>query len=213
VIPNQKMAGREVPEAVIENKKSGRNVARRTRSRPSFSKSSPQPSRDRITPERRSYNMSRIRGKNTAPEIIVRRLLHKMGYRFRLHPKIPVPREGQHVADPKQNQGRRHAIPPNKYFFIRPDLVLPKYKIAIFVHGCFWHRHRNCKNCTTPTHRQEFWLTKLNGNATRDKLHQRALRQLGWRVLIVWECETKKLAKLETRIKSKNWWSETPSSR
>ena len=107
--------------------------------------------------------MSRIRGKNTAPEKIVRSLLHRLGYRFRLHVKTL----------------------PGK-----PDIVLPKYKTVIFVHGCFWHRHKGCKNCTTPTNRQEFWLTKLNGNAVRDKLHQRALRKLGWRVIAIWECET-----------------------
>src|SRR5438128_11204664 len=84
--------------------------------------------RDRLTKARRSWNMSRIGGKDTAPEKIVRSLLHRMGYRFRLHGKI---------------------LPG------RPDLVLAKYKTVIFVHGCFWHRHRGCKNCTTPTNRRE----------------------------------------------------------
>src|SRR5437588_4872801 len=87
---------------------------------------------DRLTKERRSWNMSRIRGKNTNPEKIVRSLLHRMGYRFRLH-------------------GRR--LPG------RPDIVLPKYRTVIFVHGCFWHRHKGCKNCTTPTRRREWWVT------------------------------------------------------
>ena len=118
--------------------------------------------RDRLTPERRSWNMSRIRGKNTSPELIVRRLLHRMGYRFRLHVKTL----------------------PGK-----PDIVLPKYKTVIFVHGCFWHRHKGCKNCTTPTNRREFWLEKLNGNALRDKVHQRALRKIGWKSITVWECQ------------------------
>jgi DNA mismatch endonuclease (patch repair protein) len=86
-----------------------------------------------------------------------------MGYRFRLH-------------------GRK--LPG------RPDIVLPKYKTVVFVHGCFWHRHRGCKNCTTPTHRRAWWLRKLEGNASRDKLHGHALRKLGWRVIVVWECET-----------------------
>jgi DNA mismatch endonuclease (patch repair protein) len=76
--------------------------------------------------------------------------------------------------------------------FITPDIVLSKHKIAIFVHGCFWHRHRGCRNCTTPTHRREWWLAKLNGNAARDKLHQRALRKLGWHPMVIWECETEK---------------------
>jgi DNA mismatch endonuclease (patch repair protein) len=192
---------------VIRNQKTGLSIAEKTRSRPGFSKSPAQPSRDHLTPTRRSWNMSRIRGKNTAPELIVRRLLHKMGYRFRLNIKIPIQLRTQ------ENRKRNSSIPAFLIKYVRPDLVLPKYKTAIFVHGCFWHRHRGCRNCTTPTHRQEFWLTKLNGNATRDKLHQRALRQLGWRVLVIWECETKKLAKLETRIKSKNWRGKTPSSR
>jgi len=70
------------------------------------------------------------------------------------------------------------------------DMLLPKYKTVIFVHGCFWHRHRGCKNCTTPTHRREWWLAKLEGNATRDKVHQAALKKLGWRSIVVWECQT-----------------------
>lgn len=120
-------------------------------------------SRDRLSEERRSWNMSRIRGKDTTPEKAVRSLLHRLGYRFRLHVRnLPG----------------------------CPDIVLPKYKTVIFVHGCFWHRHRGCKNCTTPTNRREFWVNKLEGNAARDKKHQRALRKLGWKVLIVWECET-----------------------
>jgi DNA mismatch endonuclease (patch repair protein) len=78
-----------------------------------------------------------------------------------------------------------------------PDLLLPKHRLAIFVHGCFWHRHPGCKNCTTPTRRRNWWLAKLNGNAARDQLQQRALRKLGWRTLVVWECETEKLEKLD----------------
>jgi DNA mismatch endonuclease (patch repair protein) len=109
--------------------------------------------------------MSRIKGKDTRPEKIVRSLLHRMGYRFRLHGK---------------------GLPG------RPDIVLPKHKTVIFVHGCFWHRHRGCKNCTTPTNRRTWWLTKLNGNARRDKLHQCALRKLGWHSITVWECETER---------------------
>src|ERR1043166_691429 len=94
--------------------------------------------KDRLTKERRSWNMSRIRGKDTTPEKIVRSLLHKMGYRFRLYvKKLPG----------------------------KPDIVLAKHKTAIFVHGCFWHRHKGCRNCTTPTNRHEWWLAKLNGNA------------------------------------------------
>ena len=77
------------------------------------------------------------------------------------------------------------------------DILLPKYKTAIFVHGCFWHRHKGCKNCTTPTNRREWWLAKLEGNAARDKLHEAALRKLGWRSFVVWECQTEKLKSLE----------------
>ena len=84
-----------------------------------------------------------------------------------------------------------------KVFFVRPDIVLAKHKTAIFVHGCFWHRHRGCKNCTTPTHRRAWWLKKLEGNAARDKLHQRALRKLGWRSVVIWECQTEKPRSLE----------------
>jgi DNA mismatch endonuclease (patch repair protein) len=93
-----------------------------------------------------------------------------MGYRFRLHVKdLPG----------------------------KPDIVLPKYKTVIFVHGCFWHRHKGCKNCTTPTNRREFWLEKLNGNAARDKVHRRALRKLGWSAITVWECQIEKPHRIE----------------
>jgi DNA mismatch endonuclease (patch repair protein) len=131
--------------------------------------------KDRLTKERRSWNMSRIRGKDTTPEKAVRSRLHRMGYRFRLHVrKLPG----------------------------RPDIVLPKHKTVVFVHGCFWHRHTGCRNCTTPTNRREWWLAKLNGNAARDKRHQVALKKLGWRCVVVWECETEKLKSLE-RLSSK----------
>jgi DNA mismatch endonuclease (patch repair protein) len=109
--------------------------------------------------------MSRIGGKNTKPEVIVRSLLHKMGYRFRLHDR---------------------RLPGC------PDIVLKKYKTVIFVHGCFWHRHKGCKDCTTPTHRREWWLAKLNGNAKRDKRHRRALKKLGWKTIVIWECRAEK---------------------
>jgi DNA mismatch endonuclease (patch repair protein) len=117
--------------------------------------------KDRLTKARRSWNMSRIKGKNTSPEIAVRSALHRMGFRFRLHAKdLPG----------------------------KPDIVLPKYKTVIFVHGCFWHRHKGCKNCTTPTNRKGWWIKKLNGNAERDKKHLKTLGHLGWRILVVWEC-------------------------
>jgi DNA mismatch endonuclease, patch repair protein len=132
-------------------------------------------SKDRLSKERRSWNMSRIKGKDTTPEKVVRSMLHKMGYRFRLHVRIEVP------AGTLKGQ--------TKTFFVRPDILLPKYKTAIFVHGCFWHRHRGCKNCTTPTNRREFWVAKLEGNATRDRAHQQGLRRLGWHPVTVWECQ------------------------
>jgi len=136
--------------------------------------------------------MSRIRGKDTTPEKIVRSLLHRMGYRFRLHRRIEVGLAG--LSGPSASRTRRGAVRSgsaraSRPAFARPDIVLPKYKTAIFVHGCFWHRHPGCKNCTTPTNRREWWLAKLNGNAARDKLHQAALKKLGWRVVVIWECE------------------------
>lgn len=127
---------------------------------------------DRLTKERRSWNMGRIRGKHTAPEIVVRSILHQMGFRFRLH--------GKNLPG-------------------RPDIVLPKHRAVIFVNGCFWHRHRGCRNCTTPTNNRAFWVNKLEGNASRDILHRRALRKLGWHVFVVWECETEK-TKLTGRL-------------
>jgi DNA mismatch endonuclease (patch repair protein) len=133
--------------------------------------------------------MSRIRGKNTTPEKRVRSLLHRLGYRFRLHVRIPVPPSTINFQPSTR--------------FVRPDIVLAKHKTAVFVHGCFWHRHRGCKNCTTPTHRRAWWVKKLEGNAARDKVHQRALHKLGWRSVVVWECEIEKprsLQKLSKRL-------------
>jgi DNA mismatch endonuclease (patch repair protein) len=89
-------------------------------------------------------------------------------------------------------------------------VVLAKHKTVIFVHGCFWHRHKGCKNCTTPTNRREWWLAKLNGNAARDKLHQVALGKLGWRVIVIWECEAesqKELLRLASRIRQSGRYS------
>ena len=114
--------------------------------------------------EQRSRNMSAIKSKNTKPEIKVRKILHSMGYRFRLH-----------VKD----------LPGS------PDIVLPKYKTVIFVHGCFWHRHENCKYATTPKTRKEFWVSKFKENVIRDKSHQKKLSAIGWKIIIVWECEIK----------------------
>ena len=120
---------------------------------------------DRLTKEKRSWNMSRIRSKNTKPEIRLRSLLHKAGYRFRLHArKLPG----------------------------TPDIVLPKYRTVIFVHGCFWHRHNDCANSTMPKTRIEFWESKFKTTVERDQDKIEKLRIAGWRVIIVWECELDK---------------------
>ena len=114
--------------------------------------------------EKRSRNMSAIRSKNTKPEIAVRKLLHSMGYRFRLH---------------------RKDLPGS------PDIVLPKYKTVIFVHGCFWHRHENCKYATTPKTRREFWENKFSANKIRDQKIHKEIKILGWKSIIIWECQLK----------------------
>ena len=114
------------------------------------------------TPEQRSGNMAAIKGKNTKPEMIVRRMLHSQGYRYVLHQK--------------QLPGR-------------PDLVFPSRKKVIFVHGCFWHMH-GCGRCRIPVAGRAYWTLKLRRNWLRDRRTRRALRRLGWRVLVVWECQT-----------------------
>ena len=130
--------------------------------------------------EQRSRNMSAIKSKNTKPEITVRKLLHSMGYRFRLH---------------------RKDLPGS------PDIVLPKYKKVIFVHGCFWHRHQNCKYASNPKTRREFWEKKFKENIERDKKTQEKLKNLGWKPNIVWECEVKNreilILKLEEILRKK----------
>ena len=114
--------------------------------------------------ETRSYNMSRIKGKNTKPEMLVRKFLHANGFRYRLHVKnLPG----------------------------KPDIVLPKYKTVIFVHGCFWHGHENCKYFVVPKTRTEWWLNKINGNVDNDKKAFTSLQILAWKVIEVWECQLK----------------------
>jgi DNA mismatch endonuclease, patch repair protein len=127
---------------------------------------------DRISPEHRSWNMSRIRGKDTGPEILVRSVLHRMGYRFRLHCS---------------------SLPG------KPDMILPKYRIAVFVHGCFWHRH-GCKFSYTPKTRKEFWLNKFESNVGRDRKTLTKLKGLGWKPLVVWECELRDRDRLTRRL-------------
>ena len=123
--------------------------------------------------EQRSRNMSAIKSKNTKPEIKVRKILHSMGYRFRLHSKD---------------------LPGS------PDIVLPKYKTVIFVHGCFWHRHENCKYASTPKTRQEFWNKKFKVNVERDLQIQERIKDINWRSVVIWECETKNIDNLKERI-------------
>ena len=123
--------------------------------------------------EQRSKNMSAIKSKNTKPEIKVRKILHSMGYRFRLHSKD---------------------LPGS------PDIVLPKYKTVIFVHGCFWHRHENCKYASTPKTRQEFWNEKFETNIERDLQIQEKIKNTDWRSVVIWECETKNIDNLKGRI-------------
>ncbi len=120
---------------------------------------------DNLSPERRSWVMSRIRSKDTKPEIIVRSLLHRAGYRFRI--------------DCRDLPGR-------------PDIVLPKYRTAIFVHGCFWHRHPGCPQATIPKTRTAFWQNKFVNNVKRDQRSRRKLRELGWKTVVVWECQVQK---------------------
>ena len=123
--------------------------------------------------EQRSRNMSAIKSKNTKPEIAVRKLLHSMGYRFRLH---------------------RKDLPGS------PDIVLPKYKTVIFVHGCFWHRHENCKYASTPKTRKEFWESKFKANLKRDKEIQEKIKNIGWQSVVIWECETKNIDDLREKL-------------
>lgn len=120
---------------------------------------------DSLSKEKRSWNMSKIRGKDTAIEVRVRKYLFSKGFRYRKNVKIL----------------------PGK-----PDIVLPKYKTVIFVHGCFWHRHKGCKNATTPKTRTDFWNEKFCKNVENDQLHTRQLTEMGWNVLVLWECEIEK---------------------
>ena len=128
---------------------------------------------DIVGSRRRSEMMAGIKGRDTAPERAVRRVAHRMGLRFRLH---------------------RKDLPG------RPDLVFPRHRLAVFVHGCFWHRHEGCRYAYTPKSRVAFWTRKFAGNAARDRRNEDALRDLGWRVLIVWECETRDAEAVRVRL-------------
>lgn len=120
---------------------------------------------DIVDQQTRSLMMSGIRGKNTKPELALRRALHARGFRFRLH------------------SGKVHG---------RPDLVLPKHRAVVFVHGCFWHRHKGCRYATVPATRPEFWRAKFDANVARDRTVRTTLLDGGWRVATVWECALRK---------------------
>ena len=129
---------------------------------------------DRLTPERRSWLMSRVRGTNTTPEMRVRKAAHALGLRFRLH---------------------RKDLPG------KPDLVFPKHHLALFVHGCFWHRHADCPKASMPKSREDYWKEKFDANVVRDARVETELRRLGWRVATIWECETRIDADIAERIR------------
>ena len=128
---------------------------------------------DKLTPERRSANMARIRAKDTRPEMLVRRMVHGLGARYRLH---------------------RKDLPG------KPDLVFGPRRKVIFVHGCFWHLH-SCRDGRIPASRRDYWEPKLTRNAARDRAAQAALEAAGWQVLVIWECETKDRPALEQRLR------------
>lgn len=129
---------------------------------------------DTLSPQERSERMSRVKGKDTKPEMAVRSLVHRLGFRYRLH-----------------TQGL-----PGK-----PDLVFAGRRCVIFVHGCFWHRHSNCPLSRMPKSRVDFWQPKLEENRRRDSRNQRELRKDGWRLMIIWECQLGEPARLENRIR------------
>ena len=128
---------------------------------------------DIVSPEKRSQMMAGIKGKNTRPEMLVRRLVHGMGYRYRLH---------------------RNDLPGS------PDLVFPRLRKVIFLHGCFWHRHHGCRFAYTPKSNIQFWLQKLESNTQRDARALKSLDGPGWDVLVVWECEVSDLHSLSQKL-------------
>ncbi len=131
---------------------------------------------DTVSKEVRSRNMSAIRSKNTNPETVVRSLLFALGYRYRLHKKdLPG----------------------------KPDIILKKHNTVIFVHGCFWHQHKECKRANIPKSNKKYWIPKLERNVERDKINKRELNRLGWNVITIWECETKDSGKITAELKKK----------
>jgi DNA mismatch endonuclease (patch repair protein) len=134
---------------------------------------------DVFAPEKRSEVMSRIRGRNTKPELALRSMLHRFGYRFTVNG------------------------PKNKQLPGKPDIILPKYRTVIFVHGCFWHGHENCAHFRIPATRRAWWKRKIMGNQQRDLLNENALREQGWHVVTIWECALRTAAArkwLENRL-------------
>ena len=127
---------------------------------------------DTLTRTERSARMALVRRRDTKPELAVRRLVFAMGYRYRLHGRLPG----------------------------RPDIVLPRLRKVVFVHGCFWHRHGYCKKASTPAQNKKFWLSKFAANKCRDKRNNRLLESEGWSVIIVWECQLKDLDALKMRL-------------
>lgn len=131
---------------------------------------------DSLSRRHRSWNMQRISGRDTRPELIVRSVLHRLGYRFRLHVK---------------------SLPG------RPDIALPRYHAIVFVHGCFWHQHRGCRFAYRPKSNITFWSEKFEQNVRRDSRNRKELRRLGWHVVVVWECQTTDRAALTRRLATK----------
>lgn len=141
---------------------------------------------DTLLPNQRSKLMARIKAKNTKPEIVLRKLLHRDGFRFRLH---------------------RKDLPG------RPDIVLPKYKSVIFVNGCFWHGHKDCKHFKIPKTRTDFWLNKIISNKKRDKKNIEILKKMGWNPITIWECTLpSKLPKQETEIFQSEFYRKVKNS-
>lgn len=130
---------------------------------------------DTLSKTERSERMSRVKGRDTTPEIVVRRLVHGLGYRYRLHAR---------------------ELPG------KPDIVLRPRRKAIFVHGCFWHRHANCPLARLPKSRHDFWIPKLEGNRERDARNMKALRAAGWTCTTIWECELRDMARVERHVRA-----------
>jgi DNA mismatch endonuclease (patch repair protein) len=131
---------------------------------------------DKLSVERRSWNMSRIRSRDTSPELTVRKALTNLGYRFRLH---------------------RRDLPG------KPDIVLPRYKTVIFVHGCFWHQHTGCIDCSNPKTNAKYWQPKLLRNVHRDRKNRRALSRLDWKSIVIWDCQTRSIERLRELLARK----------